>query len=110
MKVTNNSASQAQAAQVKKNKTDATKGAKDLLAAGAPTLTKADTASAAKVDVSAKAQEMKKAKEIATNTPDVDEAKVAKFQALVDSGKYKVDAEKVADKVVDEYLKDSFAE
>jgi negative regulator of flagellin synthesis FlgM len=58
-----------------------------------------------KVDLSTRAQDIKKAKEIASKGLDsVDEAKVAKFQALIDGGKYKVDARRVADKLVDEHL------
>lgn len=61
--------------------------------------------SSAKVDLSTRAQDIKKAKDIASKGLDtVDEAKVAKFQALIDSGKYKVDAKRVADKLVDEHL------
>ena len=35
---------------------------------------------------------------------DVDEAKIAKLQKLIDEGKYKVDAKAIADKMVDEHL------
>ncbi|MBC87517.1 MAG: flagellar biosynthesis anti-sigma factor FlgM [Bdellovibrionaceae bacterium] len=60
---------------------------------------------ATKLNLSQKAQQMQKAKEIASRDLDgVDEAKVAKFQNLIDSGKYKVDAEAVADRLVDEHL------
>ncbi len=58
----------------------------------------------AKIDLSPRAQEMKKAADIANNTPDVDEAKVKKLQELIDKGLYKVDARKVADKMVNESL------
>jgi len=57
-----------------------------------------------KVEVSPRAQEAKRIKEIALSAPDVDEAKVAKFRQLIDQGKYKVDAKAVADKLVDEQL------
>lgn len=57
-----------------------------------------------RVELSPKAQEAKRIKEIAMNTPDVDEAKVAKFRALIDEGKYKVDAKDIADKMVDAHL------
>ncbi len=67
-----------------------------------------DLGGSAKVDLSPKAQEAKKAFEIAKNTPDVDEAKVAKFRELIDSGKYKVDSKAVAEKMLDEELKQSF--
>lgn len=57
-----------------------------------------------KLDLSSRAQDVKKAFDIAKKAPDVDEAKVAKYQNLIDSGKYSVDAGKVADKMVDEML------
>lgn len=57
-----------------------------------------------KVEVSPRAQEAKRIKELATAAPDVDEAKVAKFRQLIDDGKYKVDAKAVADRLVDEHL------
>lgn len=58
----------------------------------------------AKVDLSPRAQDIKKAKELATPSNDIDEAKVARLQKLIDEGKYKVDAEAVADRLVDEHL------
>jgi negative regulator of flagellin synthesis FlgM len=57
----------------------------------------------AKVKLSERATDMKKIKGIVDDQPDVDEAKIAKFKSLIASGKYKVDAEKVADKMVDEH-------
>lgn len=65
---------------------------------------KATDAAATKVQLSTKAQDMKKIKELATAAPDVDEAKVARLQKLIDQGKYNVDAESVADKMVDEHM------
>lgn len=59
---------------------------------------------ATKVDVSPRAQEAKRIKELAMAAPDVDEAKVAKFRQLIDEGKYKIDAKAIADKMVDEHL------
>jgi negative regulator of flagellin synthesis FlgM len=61
--------------------------------------------SAARVDVSSRAQEMKRAKELATPSKDIDEAKVARLQSLIDSGKYKMDAAAIADRLVDEQMK-----
>lgn len=58
----------------------------------------------AKVDVSARAQQMQKAKEIASRPDTVDEAKVARLQKLIDEGKYKVDADAIADRLVDEHM------
>jgi negative regulator of flagellin synthesis FlgM len=60
--------------------------------------------SASKVEVSPKAQEAKRIKEIALNTPDIDEAKVARFRQMIDEGTYKVDAKAVAERLVDEHL------
>lgn len=58
----------------------------------------------AKVDLSAKAQEMNRAKELATPSKGIDEAKVARLQALIDGGKYKVDSGAVADRLLGEHL------
>lgn len=57
-----------------------------------------------KVELSPKAQEAKRIKELAMAAPDVDEAKVAKFRQLIDEGKYKTDAKAIADRMVDEHL------
>ncbi|MEQ1722726.1 MAG: flagellar biosynthesis anti-sigma factor FlgM [Pseudobdellovibrio sp.] len=59
---------------------------------------------ATKVELSSRVQDIKKIKEVAKNTPDVDAAKVEKFKKLIAEGKYKVDAKAVADKMVDEHL------
>ncbi len=64
----------------------------------------ASVGNSTKVDLSARAQEMKRAKEMAT-PGGVDEAKVARLQSLIDSGQYKVDARAIADKLVDEQMK-----
>ena len=58
-----------------------------------------------RVDVSSRAQEMAKAKELATPSDSIDEAKVARLQKLIDSGKYKVDADALADRLLDEQMK-----
>ena len=57
-----------------------------------------------KVELSPRAQDAKRIKEAAMAAPDVDEAKVAKFRALIDEGKYKVDAKDIADRMVDAHL------
>jgi len=56
-----------------------------------------------KVDVSDRAQMMQKAKEIASQGT-VDEARVARLQKLIDEGKYKTDANAIADRLVDEHM------
>jgi negative regulator of flagellin synthesis FlgM len=57
-----------------------------------------------KVALSGRGKDAAKAKGIANATPDVDEAKVARLKAAIQSGSYKVDADKVADSLVDEHL------
>lgn len=59
---------------------------------------------ASKVDLSPRAQEMKKIKDLAMAAPDIDEDKVAKFQKMIDEGTYKVSSKDIADKMVDEEL------
>lgn len=56
-----------------------------------------------KVDVSERAQLMQRAKDIASNN-SVDEAKVARLQKMIDEGKYEVDSEKIADRLMDEHM------
>lgn len=87
----------------KTGKTDSAGGlSKDIKAGGLAN--KAALKSSAKVDVSDRAQMMQKAKEIASRPDTVDEAKVARLQKLIDEGKYKVDAQSIADKLVEEHL------
>lgn len=58
----------------------------------------------AKVELSSRAQDIKKAKELATPNAGIDEAKVARLQAMIDKGEYKVDAQAIADRLVDDHL------
>lgn len=58
-----------------------------------------------KVDLSPRAQEMKKIKDLANSAPDINEEKVARLQKMIDEGSYKVSAKDIADKMVDEELK-----
>ncbi len=57
-----------------------------------------------KVDVSQAAQQMNKAKTLATPSDDVDHAKVARLQKMIDEGSYKVDSMSIADKLVDSHF------
>lgn len=57
----------------------------------------------AKVQLSGRAQDIKKIRAAVDSAPDVDEAKVAKLKSLIASGQYKTDAKAIADKMVDEY-------
>ena len=65
---------------------------------------KANLRDSANVNVSERAQMMQKAKDIASSPMTVDEAKVARLQKMIDDGKYKVDADSIADRLVEEHL------
>lgn len=56
-------------------------------------------------DISSKGKEFAKAKAVAAETPDVREEKIAELKRRIAAGKYKVDADAVAGKMVDEHLK-----
>lgn len=75
-----------------------------LTTSKADVLTSSTLGESSKVELSPRAQEAKRIKEIAMSTPDVDEAKVAKFRQLIDDGKYNIDAKAIADRMVDEHL------
>ncbi len=95
-----NPASSAEAARLSKATTDGVVNSKKEGRAEA-----FSPAGSAKVELSQRAQDIKKAKELAmSKTDEVDEAKVARLQKMIDEGKYKVDAEAVADRLVDEHL------
>ncbi|HPI40022.1 MAG TPA: flagellar biosynthesis anti-sigma factor FlgM [Pseudobdellovibrionaceae bacterium] len=55
------------------------------------------------LDLSDRAQDIKRIKELATAAPDVDEVKVAKFKKLIADGQYKVDSQALAEKMLNEY-------
>ena len=60
--------------------------------------------SSARVNISDKAKELARVKELAKQAPDVDAEKVAKFRSLIEKGEYKVNAEAIADKMLGEEL------
>lgn len=60
--------------------------------------------SSAQVNISSRAKDIQRAKELAMAAPDVDMEKVAKFRAMIEKGEYKVDAKSLADKMVDDEL------
>lgn len=59
----------------------------------------------ARIDFSNRAKDIQKAKELATPSDSIDEAKVARLQKLIDSGQYRINAEAIADRLVDEQMK-----
>lgn len=103
MKVSNNKIGgpQGKIDSAKLGKTDSAQAAKKDMRAGL--LQARDMKESASVDVSERAQMMQKAKGIAGDF-SVDEAKVARLQKMIDEGKYNVDADKIADKLVDDHL------
>ncbi len=66
---------------------------------------KADLFSSSKVNLSARARDAQKIRDVAMSTPDVDQEKVAKFKAMIERGEYKVDPEALADRIVQDELK-----
>lgn len=64
----------------------------------------AEGTQATKVELSSRAQDVRKIKDLANAAPDVDAAKVEKFKRMIADGSYKVDAKAIADKMVDEHL------
>lgn len=63
-----------------------------------------DLKNSSEINLSQNAQDIKKAKELAAPSKSIDNDKVAHFKKLIQEGKYKVNAEDIADKMVDEHL------
>ena len=63
-----------------------------------------EMSASARVDLSSRAQDIKKARELASPS-DIDEAKVSRLQKMIDAGEYKVNAEAIADRLLDEQMK-----
>ena len=59
-------------------------------------------ADSTKVNVSQNARDINKIKTAAHSAPDVDAAKVAHFKELIQSGKYNIDSDAIAGKMLDE--------
>jgi negative regulator of flagellin synthesis FlgM len=62
-----------------------------------------------KVDLSAKAKDFQRIRQILDQTPDVRQDKVAGLKDRIESGKYVVDSEGVAAKMIGEHLIDTIA-
>lgn len=82
----------------------ATDKAKTSEAKNSPSVGFGSPTESSKVELSSRAKDVQKIKDLALSAPDVDQAKVDKFQKLIDSGKYKVDAKAVANKLVDDHM------
>lgn len=94
-----------QATQATSNSKDAAAAQKAKKAGGSAEQAKTQTANSgdAKTEISSKAKEAAKAKEVATNAPDVREEKIQELRRRIAEGKYKVDPEAVADKIVQDH-------
>jgi len=62
-----------------------------------------------KVDLSTKAKDIQQIKQIVDQTPDVREKTVQELKSQIDTGSYKVNSAKVAEKMMGESLIDLFA-
>ena len=69
----------------------------------------ASTVVTEKVDLSTKAKDIQVIKQIVDQTPDIREEKVQELKSQIDTGSYKVNSAKVAEKMVGESLIDLFA-
>jgi negative regulator of flagellin synthesis FlgM len=56
-------------------------------------------------DISGKARDMARAKQAASESPDVREAKIAELREKIQNKKYNVGADAIADRLVDDHLK-----
>lgn len=65
-------------------------------------------AQGASVEISEHAQLMKQASEIARNTPDIRRDKVEMLKKSIQDGTYHVESSKIADRLVDEHLRNDF--
>jgi negative regulator of flagellin synthesis FlgM len=68
-----------------------------------PTLT-GNARESAKTEISDRAKEMSQAKALAQSAPDIREDRVAKLKEQISQGKYEINAEAIADRMVDEHL------
>jgi negative regulator of flagellin synthesis FlgM len=81
-------------------RTDKSSAAESASKAG----TAAIDSSAVKPEISSKAREFSQAKDIASNASDVREEKIAELKRRIASGTYQVNAQAIADKMVDEHM------
>ena len=60
------------------------------------------------VDLSQNSKEVQKIKEVVESSPDLREEKVSELKDRIESGRYNIDNERVADRLVDAFLEDIF--
>ncbi len=108
MRVNPNSSPLVQGSDVAAGKAADTKKSEKLKAAyegssDAPVVSKKSDSSSA--EISSKAKDMAKAKQIATDAPDVREAKIAELRDKIQNKKYDVSASAISDRLVDDHLR-----
>ncbi len=59
---------------------------------------------ATQTSISSRAQQIQKAKDLASSAPDVREDRIAALQKAIDAGTYNIDPKDIADRMVDEEL------
>ncbi len=92
------------------NKANAIKQANIAATAYGKESQKPSLKNATQVKISDKAKERALALAQANKAPDMDETKVAKYKELINSGKYKPDAEKIAEGIAKEAMRDTMAQ
>jgi flagellar biosynthesis anti-sigma factor FlgM len=71
---------------------------------GAGAAAQGRSAEGAKAEISSRGKEMATAKAAAASASDVREDRIAELKRRIQAGTYKVDADKVADRMVDDHL------
>ena len=59
----------------------------------------------ASAEISSKAKDMAQAKQVASDSPDVREAKIAELREKIQNKKYNVSSEQIADRLVDDHIR-----
>jgi negative regulator of flagellin synthesis FlgM len=88
-----------------KNTDRAAAAAKAKANASPASPTPSDSSGAVKADLSARGKEMASAKRVADQAPDVREEKIAELKRRIAAGRYEVNPDKIADKMVDDHMK-----
>ncbi len=98
----NSSPVQGSEAQATKKAEKAKNGAYEGKTEAASSSSRTDSVNA---DISTKARDMAKAKQVASEAPDTREAKIAELREKIQNKKYNVSADAIADRLVDDHLR-----
>jgi negative regulator of flagellin synthesis FlgM len=106
MKVNPNasSISSTTANEVASKKSAAAKKAESAYEAGKADSANAPSTGAVNTEISARAKDMARAKEVASGAPDIREEKIAELKKRIANKEYNVKPEAIADKMVDEHM------